>query len=226
MTTADPQEPQPPRKRLGWLRHEAIDLGDVAVQIFSVVIGIPLALFINNWVTQRQQQQNIDQARHSIQTDLSINRIALRAHARRMFAMAKTMRDAPANRGQPPRPCFEWTGWNGVGGMNLTDAAYQTAIATQALANMPFKQAELVAQIYGWQHYFEKGDEFDLGVLTQHPQSLELCAGFIEEIGRNDLQLDNVYSRLLGSDKTASPKPSAPLTSAPSSIPSSSRNPP
>ena len=46
----------PDRKRWRWLRREAIDLGDVVVQIFAVVVGILLALLINDWVTQRSSK--------------------------------------------------------------------------------------------------------------------------------------------------------------------------
>lgn len=195
----------------------------MVVQIIAVVIGILLALFINNWVTQRQQQAAVSEAIRAIHAELSVNRTNLRAHAKHMFDMAKAMQNSPANRGQSPRPCFEWGEWGGIGGLNLTDAAYQTSIATQALANMPFKQAQTVAQVYGWQHYFQKGDEFDVGILTQHPQSLALCVGFVEEIGRNNLQLDALYSYLIGPDTGLLPKPPpAPSSASPSPATSSS----
>ncbi len=179
-----------------------------------MVVGILLALFINNRVTQRQQQANVDEAMRAIKAELSANRVQLRLHARHMFEMAKAMQDSPANRNQPPRPCFLWDEWNGVGGLNLTDAAYQTAIATQALANMPFKQAQLVAQTSGWQRYFEKGSELDLGILTQQPETLKLCVGIVVDSGSSNLQLDFAYSRLIGPDTAPLPKPPASPSSA------------
>lgn len=208
-----PAPDKPPPKRRTWFRREAIDLGDVVVQIFSVVIGILLALFINDWVMQRQQQANVDEAMRAIKVELAANRVQLRAHAKHMFEMAKAMQDSPANRNKPARPCFLWNEWDGIGGLNLTDAAYQTAIATQALANMPFKQAQLVAQIYGWQTYFEKGSELDLGILTQRPEPLGLCVGMVVDSGEGNLQLDAVYSRLIGPDTAPLPKPPPPASS-------------
>lgn len=199
----------PRRKRQRWLRHEGIDLGDVVVQIFAVVVGILLALLINDWVTQRQQQANVDEALRAIKVELMANRIGLRAHARQLFDMAKAMQDAPGNQNQPPRFCFQWNQWRGIGGLNLTDAAYQTSIATQALANMPFQQAQLVAQVYGWQHYFQKGDELSVNLLTQHPESLDFCVGIVKDAASQNLQLAEFYSKLIGSDDDAPPKPSA-----------------
>lgn len=216
----------PERKRWRWLKREAIDLGDVVVQVFSVVVGILLALAINDWVTQRQQQANVKEAMRAIRAELSANRVQLRSHAKHMFDMARAMQDSSANRNQPPRPCFLWDQWSGIGGLNLTDAAYQTAIATQALANMPFGQAQLVAQVYGWQHYFQKGSDLDIGILTQRPETLILCVGLVVDAGSANLQLDSVYSRLIGPDTAPLPKPPPSPSSAPPSSPSSRRSPP
>lgn len=196
---------RPGRKRWRWFKREAIDLGDVVVQIFAVVIGILLALFINDWVTQRQQQANVNEAMRSIRAELAANRIELRKHAAFMFDMAKRMQDSPKNKDQSPRPCYRWDQWNGIGGLNLVDAAYETAIATQAMANMPFAEAQHVAQVYGWQHYLEKGLDFQIGLLMQsHP--LDFCVGMVEEIGRDDLGLDKAYAPLIGADKAKLPK--------------------
>lgn len=218
-------ETSPGRKRWRWIKRGAIDLGDVVVQIIAVVIGILLALFINNWVTERQQQSAVDEAMRAIKVELSANRVALHAHAKHMFEMAKAMQDAPDNQNQPPRLCFKWDKWRGIGGLNLTDAAYQTSIATQALANMPFKQAQTIAQVYGWQHYFQKGDDLVVSLLTQHPESLDFCVGIIQEAGSDNLQLAEVYSKLIGPDTPALPEPAA--KGVPSPAPSTSpRNPP
>jgi hypothetical protein len=200
-------EPRRPRRR--WLRYEAISLGDVALQIFSVVVGILLALFINNWSTARQERATVDTAMTAIRAELSANRTALRAHSARMFDMAKRTEEAPRNAGQPPRRCYEWDEWRGIGGLNLVDAAYQAAIATQALAHMPFEQASQVSQIYGWQRYFQKGFDLDGTLLMGNPQSLDFCVGIIQVIGEDDLKLDAEYTRLIGVDgAVAEPAPS------------------
>jgi len=196
--------------RLSLFRRETISLADVAVQILSVVVGILLALFINNWETKRQQRATVDEAVQAIHAELAANRVVLRDHAAQMFDMAKRMRASPANKNQPARPCYEWVEWYGIGGLNLIEAAYQTSIATQALANMPFKQAQLVSQTYGWQRYTMKGIDLEASMLLGHPQTLDLCTGIVDEIGKNDLRLDTEYAPLIGPDTTAPPAPAAP----------------
>jgi hypothetical protein len=188
----------PARRRWRWLRFEAVSLGDIALQIFSVVAGILLALFIDNWSTERHQRATVDAAMVAIRAELASNRVALRDHAHRMFEMAKRTRESTSNAGQPPRRCYELDTWRGIGGLNLVDAAYQAAIATQALAHMPFAEASAVSQTYGWQRYFQKGFDLDATLLMGNPQSVEFCAGIIEGIGRDDVQLDAEYERLIG----------------------------
>ncbi|TAN07997.1 MAG: hypothetical protein EPN36_01235 [Rhodanobacteraceae bacterium] len=180
------------------------------MQIIAVVVGILLALFINDWVTQRQQQANVDEAMRAMRAELSANRVEVRSHVRYLLRMAKAMQDSPSNRNKPARPCFEWDRWTGTGGVNITDAAYQTAIATQALANMPFRQAQMVAQVYSWQHYSQSEVQLDMGLLTQHPQPLEFCVDLLDDIGSIDLQLDAAYAHLIGPDKAPLPKPPPP----------------
>ena len=198
---SDPGSLQRPRRRWRWLRREAIDLGDVVVQIIAVVVGILLALFINNWSTQRQQQANVAEAMQAMRVELAANRDQLRGNAAYLFAMAKAMQDSPANKNQPPRSCGGWDKWHGTRGANVVDAAYQTAIATQALANMPFKHAVLVSQTYGWQHLLEKRNDFEVTLLIGRPQSLDSCVSLIRDLGHNELALDSAYSPLIGPDK-------------------------
>lgn len=187
------------------------------MQIFAVVVGILLALFINSWVTRRQQQTAVAEAMHAMRAEVSSNRTFLRTQTQLLFNMAQAMMNGPANRNQPAKPCMEWQGWSGVGASHLTEAAYQTAMVTQALANMPFKQAQLIAQVYGWQHVFQKFSGLETGLLLQHPQTLQFCVDTIVDIGHNNLQLDAAYSYLIGPDRHPLPKPPSPepATSSP-----------
>lgn len=180
-----------------------------------MVVGILLALLINNRVTQRQQQTNVDEAMHAIRAELAANRAALHESAARLTAMVVDMQHSPGDRNQPPRWCFQWGGWDGTNTANLTDAAYLTAIATQALSNMPFKQAQQIAQVYGHQHVTQK--DFDLTqnrILMAGPQTLDVCITGVLGIVQDERVLDFHYDSLIGPDKQAWPtEPSNPIAS-------------
>lgn len=204
-------ETPPTRRRLGWLKREAIDLGDVVVQVIAVVIGILLALFINNWVTRRQQHANVDEAMRAIHAELSANRSALHQSAAALTAMAVAMQASPQNLNQPARWCYQWDGWAGTNTANLVESAYQVAVATQALSYMPFKQAQAIAQVYGHQHVEQQ--DFAMirnNVLVAGPQPLAICLAGIVGIVQDEHALNARYNPLIGPDRTAWPTPPVP----------------
>lgn len=201
----DTPAPAPPRRRPRWLRRGAIDLGDVAVQIFAVVIGILLALFIDNRVTEHQQQNTVEEATRAIHAELAANRAALRKNAEWLHRMATHLESATAeNRNLAPRPCYEWPQWEGTGAVNLVDAAYQTAIATQALSHMPFGQAQRIAQAYGYQHFYQQAFNLFRSMFLK-PASASQCVAELKNFGHNERLLDSAYTPLIGPDKAKWP---------------------
>ncbi|MGH8184756.1 MAG: hypothetical protein ACREPH_13955 [Rhodanobacteraceae bacterium] len=180
------------------------------MQIISVVVGILLALFINDWVTQRQQQTAVDEAMRAIRKELTSNRAALHQSAMVLTSMVTALRSSPRNQNQPDHWCFQWDGWDGTNAANLVDSAYQTAIATQALAYMPFKQAQRVAQVYGHQHLKQK--DFDMiqnKILVAGPQTLNMCITGVLGIVEDEHVLDTQYDPMIGADTTAWPTPAS-----------------
>lgn len=193
-----------PRRQFRWLRRGAIDIGDVVVQVIAVVIGILLALLINNWVTERQQQKAVDVAVRAIHAELVANRAGLRKNAERLNRMAAQLRSATENRNLAPRPCYEWPQWEGTGAVNLVDAAYQTAIATQALSHMPFEQAQRIAQAYGYQHFYQQAFNLFRSMFLK-PATASQCVAELESFSRNERLLDTAYTPLIGPDKAKWP---------------------
>lgn len=205
MTGDTPREPEPARRRLRWLRREGIDLGDAVVQFVAVLLGVLLALLIDQWNTARQQRAAVRQATQAIHAELVTNRARLHASAAALHAVAEQLQQAPANQGQPPRRCAMWNGWQEAGTV-LTDAAYQTAIATQALANMPFKQAQRIAQAYGFQAANQKA--FDVirdKFFIAGPYSVDDCVHFLAVFVSNEQLASSAYAPLIGPDATQWP---------------------
>lgn len=210
MNGDSPEPTPPPRKRLNWLRREGIDLGDAVIQFVAVVAGIVLGLFINQWTTHRRQAAAVHDAMQAIHAELTANRKALHKNAGYLYQMAATIQHTPANQNQPPRPCYLWHNWGGTSIVNLTDAAYQTAIATQALSHMPFKQAQVVAKVYGRQHARKHAISVIRNkILFTGSQTLDLCVMALGSIAHNEHLLDAAYAPLIGPDKTQWPTPLA-----------------
>lgn len=200
MTEPATDVPQPARKRRRWLRRNAIDVGDVAVQVFSVVVGILLALLINEWAMRRQQQATVDDAMRAIRAELAANRVALRNDAAAMYAVAGEMMASAKNRNLPPRSCFLW-GEFSLPGLTITDAAYQAAVSTQAFMHMPFAQTQQIAEIYASQHNSEGArSTITNNMLIAGPQPLEVCVAGILNLGQIDAGISARYTHLIGAD--------------------------
>lgn len=214
----EPPESPPPskRKRFRWLKRDGIDLGDAVVQFVAVVVGIVLGVFITQWVAHSHQQAAVHQAMNAIRTELADNRPLLRENATRWYKTAtRLMKETPKNPKKSRRMCYMWPGWSGPGGANVTDAAYQTAIATQALAHMPFKQAHQVAEIYTFQSGYRKAFGINRRIFFAKPQTLNTCVAVTEQFAAYDRQLARRYTPLIGPIKTKWPKsPPNPLEQA------------
>ena len=178
-----------------WFRRESVSLAEIAVQTFSVVLGILLALGIDDWKREREMRQNVDDALHAVHTEIEANRAALQHHRDHLRAVETSVAKdaAPANL----RPCNEYEGWNGTGTATLLNAAYQTAIATQAFAHMDFKRAQTIAAAYNLQSvYLGYLDKILDVVLRGTPMPPADCAGMIHELGSFADALDGEYQKV------------------------------
>ncbi|MGH8124513.1 MAG: hypothetical protein ACREPK_01510 [Rhodanobacteraceae bacterium] len=202
-----PDESPPRRKRQRWLRHDGIDLGDAIVQIFAVVVGILLALFINDWVTKRQQRATASAAQRAIRAELTHNRNATHSDVTILYAAATKLLDLPEKGNQHLRTCDEWKPMASVGVPDWTDAAYQIALSTHALSYLPFKRAELIAQEYGAQDTFKQLAFPRLIHVLAQPHSREECAMALVSFANLEKSMSTVYAYLIGPDKTKWPVP-------------------
>ncbi|MGH8146705.1 MAG: hypothetical protein ACREPY_10260 [Rhodanobacteraceae bacterium] len=191
----------------------------------AVLLGVLLALLINQWnnhrqheaqvqAQMRQQQATVKEALHAIQVELEGNRVALHTSVAELYASARDLEEAARNRKGPSLPCEEYRALPEATGVfvNLTDAAYQTAIATQAIAHMSFRKAHLIAEIYGGQRLFETGTGIIRSRLLQSSaQKTDACIGWLESLGLSEQSLNNAYSMFIGADKTHWPSPPFPF---------------
>ncbi len=164
---------------------ETISLAELGIQTFAVVLGILLALAINSWNESRHQDRTAQLAMQSILDETGINLKMLEQRTRHLENMTTAMKNSPANHdAMSKKPCYAWDGFSGLQYPQVIEAAYQTAISTQALAHIPFKQAESVAEVYSslklaTKLYGTDGERFLLG---QAPHSLTFCLAFIHEL--------------------------------------------
>lgn len=182
--------------RRTWFRRESISLGDVVLQLFVVVLGILLALAIDDWKKARETTQSVADAMKAVSTELAANQAEMRTQHEHLQGLTAALTKVPAD--APVTPCNEYEGWNGAGIPVLLDAAYDTAIATQAFAHMDFDRAETVAAAYGRQRMYivAHGKLLDL-LMRGQPTPVGFCRGIVEELGNFVATVDAAYTRAL-----------------------------
>ena len=192
-----------------WFRRESVSLGEIALQTFSVVLGILLALGIDGWKRDREQKQDVEDAMRAVRTELAANREALKRNHDHLIAVENDLRAKDIGKTGTELACNQYKGWSGTGMALLVSAAYQTAIATQAFAHMEFARAQTIAAAYGLQAAYLDylGKIIDV-ILRGGAMPPESCAGILDELARFADTLDSAYAKAI--DAPAGAGPAAP----------------
>lgn len=196
--------------KIPWFRREPIDLGEVTVEIIAVVLGVLIAMAIGRWHEQNRDKETIDSALRAVRLELEHNLAVVGKFATRLETMSEQMRalnvpvsEAPES-GQRWGPCMSYEGWAGFVPPMLLDTAYEVAIATEALAKMPFNQASSIGRAYGTQRYIQKiYDKTGDLLFAIEPRPLGLCTGLTREMAKASQGLVVTYAEIL----KALPKP-------------------
>lgn len=185
------------RTRTPLFRREPINPGEVLVEIFAVVLGVLIALAIDRWRENMQAQATVDSAVRSIRNELAGNRKEAQAQAEHLSAMASRMQEANSDVSEQ-RSCMGYEGWAGLQSPMLLDTAYEVAVATGALAKMPYEQAGQVGAAYGAQRYVKDlQDQAATFLLAEQERPLGLCVTVAREVARSSAQLADRYAKTL-----------------------------
>ena len=125
-------------------------IGDLALESAMIVLSVLLALAASRWVDSRKQQQLATQAVASFDHEIRANQQrvlevypyhqALAAAARRLDSLGATHSYAEWKRQVPA--------WSGFRPPDVTTTAWQTALTTGALANLPYSQVGALSDAY------------------------------------------------------------------------------
>jgi len=135
-------------------RREAISVAELGVQTFAVVLGILLALAIDDWRHDRETRETLAAAMSAVHAELEANDREITQTDERLHKLVDALKIDEKTAATKQRPCNEYDDWNGIGVPVLLDAAYQTTIATQVFAHTDFSRAQTIAEAYGRQHLY------------------------------------------------------------------------
>jgi hypothetical protein len=128
-------------------------LGTIAIETFSVVLGIVLALAANAWHDRRAHDEQARVVLQSIRAEVMTNRAALAGKLPYHDAMHDSLAAliARTHAREIPGGLAAISNWRGLQPTRLLDDAWQTARSTQVLQYLPYDVVLSLSRTYATQ---------------------------------------------------------------------------
>jgi type II secretory pathway pseudopilin PulG len=123
---------------------------ELLLESAMIVLSVLLALAANNWAEERKLQHLANQARSSFVQELRANKE--RVTALYPYHQALTQAVLHVDSAGGVKTYEEWKRrvpiWSGFQPPDVTTTAWQTALSTGALGNMPYAQVGILSDVY------------------------------------------------------------------------------
>lgn len=189
----EPSPESPPDSSRRWLRLGHLSLSDLLVETFSVLLGVLLALALNNAVQARQTRHKVAEAQSSIHAELEGDRKRLTV-MNEYYHLINGKLDEAQKAQQPLAHCDDLPEWKGLVTPLLMHASYDTAASSGVFADMPFEQTSRIAGVYAelarYETFAYKVEDWMVSQsLASHSEGFEArsCRGFLQDLERSAL---------------------------------------
>jgi hypothetical protein len=202
------QEPQPDSPSR-WLRLGHLSLSDLLVETFSVLLGVLLALLINNVVQARQTRHKVAEAQSSIRAELEGDRKRLTV-MNEYYHLINGKLDQAQKAQHPLAHCDDLPEWKGLITPLLLHASYDSAASSGVFADMPFGQTSRIAGLYAelarYETFAFKVEDWMVSrSLASRGEGFEArgCHGFLSDLEHSALTVRQDLDAYLGSNPAA-----------------------
>jgi hypothetical protein len=181
--------------RRPWYR--AIQWPALGIEALSTIFSVLFALAIDDWRSARADQQRVLQALWSVRREVVANAQLLQTRMGYFGPLRDTLTALIARRGMNAST-DDIPGWNGFPPPILGDAAYETAIATEAFQHMDYQLAASVSRVFAFQGVYT--DLFDKAldrVIEERVKSLTELSAMVREVVDLSCELLSTYEQLV-----------------------------
>lgn len=147
---------QPPHERLSAMASSAappISWKALLVEVGLIVLGLSLALFVNEWREGLEDEARAEAALKSISSEIKGNQAFLQERLPYYRALADTIRVIVEAEGREA-PVRALPNWRGLQPPLLRSSSFEAALATQALVPLDYQQVDLLSQVYAFQDIY------------------------------------------------------------------------
>lgn len=178
-----------------------INFAKLLVEVLSIVFSVLLALSLNEWMGQRKERKEVQQALQSISNELTFNQNFLKDRLIYYSAMRDTLAQLIAQQGSKAA-IEKIPGYRGLNPVLLRNSSYQVSIASQVFPHIKYELAERIALIYAIQDFHIKGFDKFLDTYMQVDQ-----LGELHNLFSNWVQMSEELIRAYGQIKEVLPPP-------------------
>lgn len=178
--------------------------GRFVFELITIIAGVLIALAVNEVRQNYAQQELADTALKSIVAEIESNKKFIEQrlpYHRRMVHILDSL--ALKNADRPFREVGRLAEWRGIQPPILSDAAWQTAIQSGALAKSDFEKVTQIAKLYSFQNaYIRWGDNYIAAVIGGDLASVEQYKNLFYEMGTTGGELVLFYASILNAIQT------------------------
>ena len=126
-------------------------LTHLVFETVSIMIGILLALGVNEWRDERQNDQIVQKSIHNIIIEIENNRASLEQII--PYHQSCKLSIEPG-KNKEPNPNDFLSVWKGLNPPKLYQSAYESAKAVKAMTLMDYESSNAISQVYARQQFF------------------------------------------------------------------------
>jgi hypothetical protein len=204
----------PGRPRRAGHRRGRLAWGSLAIEVFSITLSVLAALAVAEWREERAAAKTRQAALLGILGEVRANRAELIRRATYYREILPALQEAARTNPEARLGEVAVPGWRGLAPPLLPSAAYDTALAMQAFAGLPFDTARNISWIYSFQRLYLQF--FEKALLSEQIPTLGLVSARLadllfasDELALGYQQLEAGISTLLPPELTATAGPAA-----------------
>ena len=139
-------------------------IGDLIIQIISVMIGVFLGLIISNWSSAKKDKRKAEVLVENIKNEIEYNK----SNVQNVIDYHKTLRDSARyhlneNKFKLERPKY----FRGINTVILNSSAFETGLQTGLMTEISVERIQLLNDIYSKQKSYQEYSNFVLsGLIT------------------------------------------------------------
>lgn len=184
-------------------------LGDILIESALIVFSILLALGVNQWADHRNREALQRHALESIASEIHANqaRVADALHYHRLLLEQTRLADTNGKIGSFAQWRAAVPAFKGFHNPDLEDTAWETALSTGAIKDLPFDRLAALSGAYSYQKRLDGYNSASIAAFDFSDQAMAGTARkvyiYLATVVPNEEALENRYKSAFGQSQSA-----------------------